>query len=249
MLLRSDIVDPRGAFDFIDRLASLSTAEAVIAAFRAEAGRFGYSTFALGELPRHGSDALPAFFVSTWPSDWVEVYTGESIGPDDPTVAFARTGVLPETFSGLRRRRMACGGSVRTFDVAAAHGWPEGLAIPIHGPNGYRGIVTVAGETKELSRPDRAALHLMALYLHERLKGLLAPELAAVPVDGPLLSRGEIECIHWLIAGKSDWEMSEILGIFEWNAHWRIEKAKAKFGVKTRAQLTALAVHHGYVKP
>ena len=145
--------------------------------------------------------------------------------------------MLPDTFSGLRRRRVASGGSQRVLDVAAAHGWPEGLAIPIHGPNGYRGIVTVAGETEELPPRDRAALHLMALYLHERLKQLLAPELAEQLADRPRLSPGEIECIHWLIAGKSDWEMSEILGISEWTAHWRIEKAKAKFGVKTRAQL------------
>lgn len=240
--------NPQGAFDFIDKLSSLATADAVIEAFRVEAGRFGYSTFALGELPRIGGGAPSGFFVSTWPSRWVEVYLGENLAIDDPTVEFARTSILPDTFSGLRRRRTAAGGSHRVLDVAAAHGWPEGLAIPIHGPNGYRGVVTVAGETEELRRRDRAALHLMALYLHERLKQLLAPALNEAAVR-PRLSPGEIECIRWLMAGKSDWEMSEILGISEWTAHWRIEKAKAKFGVKTRAQLTALAVHHGYLTP
>jgi len=245
--LGSDVLDPRGAFDFIDKLTGLATADAVIEAFRFEAGRFGYSTFALGELPHVGSDVMPAFFVSTWPSHWVEIYVGENLGPDDPTVEFCRTHQLPETFSGLRRRA-AFGGSRRVFDVAAAHGWPEGLAIPIHGPNGYRGMVTVAGETEELRPRDRAALHLMALYLHERLKQLLTPDQGEA-ADLPRLSPGEIECIHWLIAGKSDWEMSEVLGISESTAHWRIEKAKAKFGVKTRAQLTALAVHYGYVTP
>jgi DNA-binding CsgD family transcriptional regulator len=77
----------------------------------------------------------------------------------------------------------------------------------------------------------------------------LAPESRHPSATRPRLSAGEIECIHWLIAGKSDWEMSEILGISEWTAHWRIERAKKKFGVKTRAQLTALAVHYGYIQP
>jgi DNA-binding CsgD family transcriptional regulator len=244
----SGVLDPRGAFDFIDKLTGLATADAVVEAFRVEAGRFGYSTFALGELPRVGSNAIPAFFVSTWPSHWVDVYVGENLAPDDPTVEFARSNILPDTFSGLRRRRVASGRTHHVLDVATAYGWPEGLAIPIHGPNGYRGAVTVAGETKELPPRDRAALHLMALYLHERLKQLLAPQLIE-PGVRPRLSLGEIECIQWLIAGKSDWEMSEILGISESTAHWRIEKAKAKFGVKTRAQLTALAVHYGYVTP
>jgi DNA-binding CsgD family transcriptional regulator len=77
---------------------------------------------------------------------------------------------------------------------------------------------------------------------------LLAPDLVAPADSLPRLSAGEIECIRWLIAGKSDWEIGEILNIAEATAHWRIEQAKKKFGVKTRAQLTALAVHHGLVR-
>jgi DNA-binding CsgD family transcriptional regulator len=107
----------------------------------------------------------------------------------------------------------------------------------------------VGGETQDLPRRHRTALHLMSLYLHQRLMELMAPELAAPAENLPNLSPGEIECIKWLIAGKSDWEMSEILKIAEATAHWRIERAKQKFGVKTRAQLTALAVHHGVVAP
>ncbi len=119
----------------------------------------------------------------------------------------------------------------------------------MHGPHGYRSIVAIAGETRDLPLRHRTTLHLMALYLHERLKTLLAPELAVAPSDVARLSPGEIECVRWLIAGKSDWEMGEILGIAEATSHWRIEQAKKKLGVKTRAQLTALAVHYSLVRP
>jgi LuxR family quorum sensing-dependent transcriptional regulator len=238
------VAGPRRAFDFVDRLAGLGSAETVIEAFRDEAEHFGCSAFALGELPRTGSRGIPPFFVSTWPSRWLEVYFGEYFAVGDPTVEHARAAVLPATFSDLRRRQQAAGGSIKVFEAAAAHGWPEGLSIPVHGPNGYSGIVALAAETRELSPPDRAALHLMALYLHERLKELMAP---APSPDRPRLSRGEIECLQWLVAGKSDWEMGEILGISEATAHWRIEKAKKKLGVKTRAQIAALAIKHGYV--
>jgi DNA-binding CsgD family transcriptional regulator len=139
--------------------------------------------------------------------------------------------------------------NTRIFGATAAQGWPDGLVIPVHGPRGYRGIVSLAGETRDLPLRDRAALHLMSLYLHQRLMELAVPDLPTPADELPPLSRGEIECIKWLIAGKSDWEMSEILNIAEATAHWRIERAKKKFGVKTRAQLTAMAVHHGYIKP
>jgi DNA-binding CsgD family transcriptional regulator len=108
-------------------------------------------------------------------------------------------------------------------------------------------MVGLLGEGDALPQREAAAVHLMAIYMHERLKTLLAPELSH-RVPPPRLSHGAIECLQWLLAGKSDWEMSEILGVSEATVHWRIEQAKAKFGVKTRAQLTALAVHHGYVR-
>jgi len=135
----------------------------------------------------------------------------------------------------------------KIFDLTADHGWPDGLAIPVHGPRGYHGLVAIGGETDDLSARDRTALHLMGLYLHNRLRELIDPDDPAV--EAPRLTEGEVECIHWLVEGKSDWEIGEILNIAESTAHWRIENAKRKFGVKTRAQLTALAVRNGVVTP
>jgi LuxR family transcriptional regulator, quorum-sensing system regulator BjaR1 len=237
------------SFDFVEKLPALDSPEAVISAFGDAAGRFGYSTFALGALPAPGSPALQSFFVSTWPGYWVDTYVAEGLAINDPNIGYAYEHILPATFSELRERQFGGREGVRTLEIATAHGWPEGLTIPVHGPRGYRGLITVAGETKDLPLRQRAALHMMALYMHERLKELMAPHLATPIAEQPRLTRGEIECIRWLLAGKSDWEIGEILGIAEATAHWRIERAKKKLGVKTRAQLTALAVYHGLVQP
>ena len=186
--------------------------------------------------------------VSTWPQSWLDTYIGEGFAASDPTIEAARSATFPTTWSAFRERSDPKSPGVRVLEAAAAGGWPEGVVIPIHGPRGYRGAVTVAGRRVRLSASDRATLHLAALYLHERLRNLLAPESLVDPQDLPRLTDGEVACIEWLIAGKSDWEIGEILGIAQSTAHYRIERAKGKFGVKTRAQLTALAVAHGYVR-
>lgn len=68
--------------------------------------------------------------------------------------------------------------------------------------------------------------------------------------DGaPALTEGELACIGLLIEGKTDSEIARALNIAEATAHWRIERAKKKFGARTRAQLTGLAVAGGYVRP
>ncbi len=236
------------AFNFMESITELDSTDAVLARFRANTELFGYSTVVVGALPS-ASNKLPRFFLSTWSESFVDEYIGEGMVTGDPSVEVARDRALPALWSDLRGEWRAAGRSLRHFDLIRVHGFPEGMAIPIHGPRGYRGVVTLGGETRELPLRHRTALHLMALCAHERLKGLLAPELT-IPADAiPRLSPGEIECIRWLIAGKSDWEMSEILGIAEATAHWRIEQAKKKLSVKTRAQLTALAVHYGLVRP
>ena len=236
------------AFDFIEQIAALDSVDQAMAAFRAAAGAFGYTTVVVGALPTPSGE-LPRFFRSTWSEAFTEEYVAEGLVDGDPSVEAAQTRLLPAMWSDLREERRASGDHLRHFDLTRSYGFPEGIAIPIHGPRGYRGLVTVGGETTNPPLRDRAALHLMSLYLHNRLMELMAPDLFVAADDLPRLSPGEIECIHWLIAGKSDWEISEILGIAEATAHWRIEQAKKKFGVKTRAQLTALAVHHGLVLP
>jgi len=236
------------AFAFVEKIQPLTTPEAVLVAFRKEAGRHGFSTVVVGALPRPDG-SLPEFFLSTWSPEFVEEYFAERLALTDPSVDAARTAIRPVLWSDLHARYRAEGRTTRHFDLTRSNGFPEGFAIPVHGPNGYHGLVTVAGETADLSPRSVTALHLMSLYLHQRLMELMAPELMLPPDDLPRLSPGEVECIKWLIAGKSDWEMSEILNIAEATAHWRIERAKQKFGVKTRAQLTALAVHYGFVRP
>ena len=64
-----------------------------------------------------------------------------------------------------------------------------------------------------------------------------------------MLTPGEIDCIRLIIEGMTDAEIAVVLNISAATAHWRIEQAKKKLCVKTRAQLTAHAVHRGLVSP
>lgn len=64
----------------------------------------------------------------------------------------------------------------------------------------------------------------------------------------PRLTPGEIACIRLIIEGRTDAQIAASLHISAATAHWRIEQAKRKLGVRTRAQLTAHAVARGLVR-
>lgn len=83
----------------------------------------------------------------------------------------------------------------------------------------------------------------------------------AVPftaIDGPImlvarqalrvdLTRREIECLQWAAVGKSEWEISQILGISEHTSEKHLLNAKAKLGASNRAHAVAEAIRRGYI--
>lgn len=239
-------IEPMQALDCVERIAAMSSAGEVWAYFSGEAARAGYPAHAIHLLSPAGMPDFEHFCLGTWPSIWRDAYAAEKLTGDDAIIEVTPRFTRPVTWKMMRARRRRDGRSTRVFDVARSLGWRDGFAIPIFGHGGYRALAGFACESDSHSSRDRAALHMMSLYVHERLKELLAPDAGAPEVE---LTQGELECVRWLLAGKGDWEIGEILCIAQATAHWRIEQAKKKLGVHTRAQLTALAVHRGLVTP
>jgi DNA-binding CsgD family transcriptional regulator len=56
------------------------------------------------------------------------------------------------------------------------------------------------------------------------------------------LTSREKECLSWVAAGKSDWEISVILGISESTARWYVVQAMEKLEVRTRPQAVAVGL-------
>lgn len=237
------------AFEFVERLAEIDTPQAVWDAFLREAHAAGYDAMALHLIPPIASKPLEDFLLTTWPGIWRETYDAGELSRDDAIIEVTPqfTGLV--TWDMIRAKRRKEGRNVRVLDVAQSLGWLNGFAVPVFGPNGYCAIFGACGVEADPPPRSIAAMQIMALHVHERIKELLAPELTRRESIAVTLTPREIECVKWLLAGKSDWEIGEILGIAEATVHWRIERAKKKLGIKTRAQLTALAVHYGLVRP
>ena len=61
------------------------------------------------------------------------------------------------------------------------------------------------------------------------------------------MTHREVECLQWAALGKTDWEIGELLGVTKATAHFHIEQAKRKLGVKSRVQAVALLLLHGTI--
>jgi LuxR family quorum-sensing system transcriptional regulator CciR len=61
--------------------------------------------------------------------------------------------------------------------------------------------------------------------------------------DGPTrLTQRQLDCLVLVGRGKSDWDISQLLGISDQTVHQHVEAAKKRFGVASRTQMVVRAL-------
>ncbi|MBU1516953.1 MAG: helix-turn-helix transcriptional regulator [Alphaproteobacteria bacterium] len=88
----------------------------------------------------------------------------------------------------------------------------------------------------DLSPDDALAIQLAGLMLTERLMTFAAPPTAEEEVR---LTDRERDALAWVAEGKSDWEISMILGLSETTVRFHVDNGRKKLGAVNRAQAVA----------
>jgi LuxR family quorum sensing-dependent transcriptional regulator len=89
--------------------------------------------------------------------------------------------------------------------------------------------------------PERLAyLQMIALLAHERCCAL-ANITPSANLTEELTAR-ELECMRWVAAGKTDYEIGNILSISEATVKFHVNGARRKLGARNRAQAAACLV-------
>jgi len=174
------------------------------------------------------------------PSGWEDAYTRERLDRDSPLIRGIQTRADSFVWSEIFPER---GSDWLGWKVLTDFQLDDGIAIPVHGPNGYCAVVSLGFERIDLAPRERRAIDLASVALHDQMR-----TLSPAPVDSyPALSERERDAIAFVAEGKSDWEISVILNIAQATAHSHVENAKRKLGAKTRAQAVARAARMGLI--
>jgi DNA-binding CsgD family transcriptional regulator len=92
---------------------------------------------------------------------------------------------------------------------------------------------------------ERSALQMASLFAHQRCRVLGGRSEASSTAT--LLTPREVDCLRWVLKGKSDTDIGKILDISHTTVHFHIERVKKKLGVRTRTQAAAIVVSLGYL--
>ena len=225
--------------DFVESLDDVDSVDATWASFLAFAHQFGFTHGGLADMPGPHERIEDTTLCLSWPDEWRERYFSQNYIAEDPANLHLVRSNEPYTWNEMlgfpyynKRQR-------RIVSEASEFGLTTGLIVPLTGLLTGPALVTIAGGSIDFSTRERAELHLAAIYAHARIRNLSGRK--RVFPQAPRLSPRERECLQWVAAGKTDWEISEILSISEKTANSHIERVKRKYGVTTRMQ----AVVHG----
>ena len=226
-------------WDAAERIEAATDIATVAAAFADAIAPFGYTNSVLAAFLPTDRGPPPYVFFSNTPDAWRQTYLDNNMSAIDSVIAESRRRITPFTWAELLAMRPEPPEEEPLSAFSAACGLEDGFVVPIHGPGGYVAVASLLS-TRGLPSPtpeQRAWLYMLAFLAHERCRALRGVE----PRDRlpEPLGRRERDCLRWVAAGKSDWEIGRILGIAPTTVKFHIQRARDKLGVHSRAQAVA----------
>ena len=211
----------------------------------------GYEQTLLAILPDRNAPVEPeyAFLQSNYSADWLHKYTAERMHHVDPAFTHCASKSIPliwspDIFSARKQKEI--------YEEACGPGLRSGVTLPIHGAQGEMGILCFVSDTKPGKRFQQEVHGLLPELSYFRdvifetslqfMKPSEFPEkLSVTPC--------ELECIKWCAAGKSSWDIAQILHRSEAAVNFHFGNLRRKFKVSSRQQVVVKALRCGLIHP
>jgi DNA-binding CsgD family transcriptional regulator len=235
----------KDALPFIEALPQCRSSQEVGGAFSDFVRPYGFMAAACGESRETPEGRIWEFFFNTWPSEWLLEYQRKDYVRHDLLPSTARFSAQPFTWQEVFARRTPTEKQREHSEWAIGLGVVDAFAVPIHYPGGDFGLCVSVADHRIDAVFERHTLQMASLFAHQRcrvLGGLSEASSAAA-----LLTPREVDCLRWVLKGKSDTDIGKILEISHTTVHFHIERVKKKLGAKTRTQAAAIVVSLGYL--
>ncbi len=231
---------------FVEKIRAVNSLDELNVFMQAALEELGATRFAVVELGMEASPGVHA--LTNFPKEWTDRYFDKKYEFIDPVHEKLITTKTAFTWESLAPEGYIKGRGARVFNEGADFGIRNGCTIPILGLNGYTAVVSFASDKLDGDPKLYGAFHLMSYHFHRRFQELSGTEHTFVV---PKLSPRERECLKWVGAGKTDWDIGEVLGIAASTVHDYVQSAMTKLGVVSRVQAVVASMYHHliYVPP
>ena len=207
--------------------------------------RLGFNTVACSVVIDHMLGEAEFISVDNTPREYKELFQDPVKARRDPVMQHCKRQSVPIIWD---QATYVASGLGDKWEEQASFGMSNGIAMALHLPEGRHFLFgverdrPVPDDAAELTRMV-AALQLFAVHAQEAALRILLP----APLDPslPSLTPRELETLRWTMAGKTAWEVGELLGITERTASLHVNNATHKLGCVNKHQAVLKALRLG----
>jgi DNA-binding CsgD family transcriptional regulator len=229
-------------FDLVGRIAAATTVAEVWDTYLSAARKAGLSSGFACFMPADGHFAQ-TIFANSMPEGWTQNYAERGYAAEDPLSRRTRTELHPIYWTAHDWDMRATPLQRKWRDDNIAADIRIGFASPDRSSGDLK-VISLGGGNPDPHPLDLKALHFAGIEALNRMQelGIKPPAVAKSP-----LSSRECECLKWIAAGKTDWEVGTILGLSDKTVNVYVERAKHKLGAQTRTQAIVCALRGGFI--
>lgn len=177
-----------------------------------------------------------------WPDAWYRRYVAAGHYRHDPCVTRSLRDPRPFSWREVEGEPALDPAASRVMADAREFGLKQGICVPLHVPGGPSSVVTMAGEAVDDAPNTGRILHLVAVSAFWSITGLHKPIARRDDIRPSDLTRRECEVLRWTAAGKTAWEVGQILGIAETTVISHLRNARRRLGAANVVHAVAEAL-------
>jgi LuxR family quorum sensing-dependent transcriptional regulator len=225
-------------FAVVERLVSATSLAASVDALEDALAGFNLDHYAFLDLPDSRRRYSDFVFCSRTPAGWLEAYTEANYSQISPALRMAQHSRKPFLWREVRYDIEREPRIVGYLQLMADFKLDNGFVIPVPRIAGRAGLVVFCGAAAELNTGSIPILHMIALLAFEHIRLFQSPAYERCST----LTEREREVLHWVAAGKTAWEIGEILRIAKRTVDEHVRTACQKLNAGTRAHAVAIAI-------
>ena len=230
--------------DFVRRIDRAQTSDDVCAVLLDTVGCFGFRNILAGMIPAAGLTKRQQeahVLLKHWPKDWCERYFGSGYLFVDPTIRRVLSGSVPFFWSDIVPACKDDLAGMQVMNEAGDFQLCNGFTVSLVTLECEAAGFSFAGDHIELPPDKRATVQLLANYSLGRTLLLRDNQ-----PDAPL-TRREMDVLRWSAEGKTDWEISVILGVSEHTVDKMGRLVRHKLKTVNRAHTVAEGIRLGII--
>ncbi|MCW2387208.1 DNA-binding CsgD family transcriptional regulator [Sphingobium sp. B11D3B] len=205
----------------------------------------GFQRFALSLEIGSGSECGKSILLHDYPASWADVYLGFNLAATDPIRRAAERSLTGFRWKQVRDLIPVTAQEEVMFTTGYRYGIADGFTVPRHLPGEAIGSCSfVVGPGQSLPEQMLIVADTLGAVALERARLLSGCGSHSVK---PKLTERQRDCVLWVARGKTDWEISRILGISRETVTQHINDARERYDSVRRGPLILHALFDGLI--